>query len=446
MSKYKYEIHNYHAVRDAEISIDGITVLAGINGCGKSTLSRWLYFLINGSCNYDQYLFEEFKERINKWLHRVDDVLWDIKMSTNDQNILEAISQINLSNYNDSINQIEYLSASAGKSSDMANVIFNDVLKSIENILDLYFSNDQIDTARKNRILSFFNVTHEQEGANEIKELDTQVRRWFDDITFLFVSNVNKRTKDSFFELLQRKFIKEDIPLKIYLKEDDVNIIEEDRISAIFNLHRAIYIDTPMAITSNATNNIFWKDLRDKMLESGNIDLSETRKLLRRINLLLDGEASLTSDDVVKKKELRYVSNDKTINIPLNETATGFKTFSYIQRLLENGYLANDTLLMIDEPEAHLHPQWIVDFARLLVLLHKEIGVKILIASHNPDMVAAIQAIARKENVLENTNFYLAKSCNDNTHQFTYKNLGPEIGEIFESFNIAIDRIKFYGA
>ena len=96
MSKYKYEIHNYHAVRDAEISIDGITVLAGINGCGKSTLSRWLYYLINGSCNYEQYLFEEYKERISKWLHRVDDVLWDIEMSSNDNKILDALSQLHL--------------------------------------------------------------------------------------------------------------------------------------------------------------------------------------------------------------------------------------------------------------------------------------------------------------------------------------------------------------
>lgn len=105
----------------------------------------------------------------------------------------------------------------------------------------------------------------------------------------------------------------------------------------------------------------------------------------------------------------------------------------------------DETLLMIDEPEAHLHPQWIVEFARLLVLLNKELGLKIIIASHNPDMVAAIHDIANKEGVLENTNFYVAQPENSESHQYIFKALGHEVEEIFESFNIALDNIGRYG-
>lgn len=53
MGKYIYKLLGYHAVKEAEIKLDGITVLSGINGCGKSTLSRWLYYLINGSRDFD---------------------------------------------------------------------------------------------------------------------------------------------------------------------------------------------------------------------------------------------------------------------------------------------------------------------------------------------------------------------------------------------------------
>ena len=49
MSTYKYSMFDYHAIAETEITIDGITVLAGDNGCGKSTLSRWLYYLVNGT-------------------------------------------------------------------------------------------------------------------------------------------------------------------------------------------------------------------------------------------------------------------------------------------------------------------------------------------------------------------------------------------------------------
>lgn len=35
MSRYRFVLEDYHAVHRADIDIDGITVLAGPNGCGK---------------------------------------------------------------------------------------------------------------------------------------------------------------------------------------------------------------------------------------------------------------------------------------------------------------------------------------------------------------------------------------------------------------------------
>ena len=67
------------------------------------------------------------------------------------------------------------------------------------------------------------------------------------------------------------------------------------------------------------------------------------------------------------------------------------------------------------------------------------------IASHNPDMVAAIHDIAHKEGVLSDTRFYVAQPDEENPHQYVYKDLEHEIGEIFDSFNIALDRINIYG-
>ena len=100
--------------------------------------------------------------------------------------------------------------------------------------------------------------------------------------------------------------------------------------------------------------------------------------------------------------------------------------------------------MLLEEPEAHLHPQWIVEYAKLLVLLNKKIGMKILVSSHNPDMVSAIQSISRKEAVLNSVHFYVAKK-QINATRYSFKHLGTEIGEIFESFNIALSRIKMYG-
>ena len=60
MSKYRYTLQNYHAIKEADIIIDGITVLAGENGSGKSTLSRWLYYVINGVAKFESILFQEY--------------------------------------------------------------------------------------------------------------------------------------------------------------------------------------------------------------------------------------------------------------------------------------------------------------------------------------------------------------------------------------------------
>lgn len=98
--------------------------------------------------------------------------------------------------------------------------------------------------------------------------------------------------------------------------------------------------------------------------------------LYKSLSQILNGE-SVIEEDRIRKSKLSYRRIDGKI-FDLKDCATGIKSFSILQLLLKNGFLQKDTLLIIDEPEAHLHPQWIVEYARMIVLLHKEIGVKFL--------------------------------------------------------------------
>jgi len=108
--------------------------------------------------------------------------------------------------------------------------------------------------------------------------------------------------------------------------------------------------------------------------------------------------------------------------------------------------LSNDkTLLILDEPEAHLHPQWIIEFGRLLTLIHKYIGAKIFVSTHSPDMVQALRYIPNKEKIGEKVNFYLAKADENKNGQFIYQDLNGEIDDIFSSFNISLDKLAKYG-
>lgn len=78
MSKYKYTVHDYHAIKEAEIKIDGITVLSGINECGKSTLSRWLYYLVNGAKEFNNFLYAYYKEKISHIINRMQFACMDL--------------------------------------------------------------------------------------------------------------------------------------------------------------------------------------------------------------------------------------------------------------------------------------------------------------------------------------------------------------------------------
>lgn len=184
--------------------------------------------------------------------------------------------------------------------------------------------------------------------------------------------------------------------------------------------------------------NTHWDDLNTLLSDSSKNTIS---KDVEDISRIINGDVYREEDlfdDNFKYKRL----DGKTFD--LLDVATGIKAFSILQLLLKGGHLNDKTLLIIDEPESNLHPQWIVEYARIIVKLNKHLGVKFVLASHNPDMVSAIRYISEKEGILDNVNFYLAEKERE-TFSYNYKDLGKEIDPIFGSFNIALDRINQYG-
>ena len=251
-------------------------------------------------------------------------------------------------------------------------------------------------------------------------------------------NKIQKRPTSLFIEKLLDLF-EEKLPEIFEVSEDDEVIVslKKENLSLPFMVNKAIYIDTPMSIS--VSNFDHWDELNKLLKEQGDIK-SYQREMLSLISDNIHGEAEYNID--WPYSDFSFTRADgKTFD--LNEVATGIKAFSIIQLLLKNGHIDNRTLLIIDEPESHLHPQWIVEYARLIVLLHKHIGVKFFLASHNPDMVSAIRYIAEKEGVLDNVNYYLAEKTEED-YLYNYRALGSDIAPIFGSFNIAIDRISQY--
>ena len=110
---------------------------------------------------------------------------------------------------------------------------------------------------------------------------------------------------------------------------------------------------------------------------------SDNTKIKPNIKTIINGEFK---DDAFGN----FSFEKKGKNIELANTAMGIKYFGILQVLSKNNHFYKDQILILDEPEVHLHPTWQLELAKLIVYLVSK-GVKILINSHSPYMIEALQ-------------------------------------------------------
>ena len=120
--------------------------------------------------------------------------------------------------------------------------------------------------------------------------------------------------------------------------------------------------------------------------------------------------------------------------------ATGSKMFSILKILLERGEIDEATLLIFDEPEAHLHPSWQNKFAEIIVMLVKFLNVGVLLTSHSPNFVLAIDAYMRKYDIANKTNFYKTDTLSDGFVKYTNQN--DDLGQIYSDFTKYLSEVK----
>lgn len=425
MNNYEYILSEFNAIKYGRIALNGITVLAGENGCGKSTLSRWLYYLVNTINQYEDLV-------VNSFIHNKS---FEISNIQRVMNIEFGIRPILRASELHNIQDIETLS-------NIYHKIYSDFLE----LAISWVNSPDILKNRKQRMASHLNIPYSDDvntfSDNIIVYCNTKHDEFDKEARLVSIQRNKNMTKNLFKFISDNYDEKLNQESKIQLFEEGTPLLEDDEFHYTYKLKRAIYVDTPMALGHKDYQSRSWTRLQDMMVNEIKEKPEGADRIIFNISRIIGGNFTVDSDFLMNK-EIRYKRRDG-LDIELEKAATGLNAFAYLQMLLKNGYLDDETLLLIDEPEAHLHPQWIVEFARLLVTIHKKLGVNIMIASHNPDMVSAISSISRREQVEDKTNFYLAVK-EDDTWQYTYKPLGTDISDIFRSFNIALSRINEYG-
>lgn len=167
-----------------------------------------------------------------------------------------------------------------------------------------------------------------------------------------------------------------------------------------------------------------------------NLEIQEKYSaVFEKINKIVPGE-------FVKSSKGVFYSAEGT-KLSIKNLATGSKMFFIIKKLLLNGFLDDKTMLVLDEPESHLHPDWINKFAEILVVLIKDIGVNVLLTTHSPNLLLALNVHARKMDVSTKSHFYLAEEITGE-HYSQIRCIDESIGEGYSHLSLPLVEMNVY--
>jgi predicted ATPase len=424
----KIKLQNIGIIEDADINIDGITLIAGQNDSGKSTVGKVLYALIRG-VNIDEQRFNSSKsEYIRNKIRDIRNLLLRTKTSSIDDEKIQVDFINNFLKNDFSLLNSANLSINFSSSEDI-----NELLTELEKLNTLYsrFSNQSIqnqletfiDEAAKRALLTI--------DSNEV--LHYELESYFE---------------NEFGNQIQNKFKKENstirieglMPKKITF-EETVSFEGFDSIST-FYYDDVLFIESPMKL-ENRNLLRFNSVLRDKneYLNDRIFKLKKEQDIFSDTSTNIE-QLNQTISEVIKgefglnlKKQLIFKKGN--IEFDLNNVATGIKSFGILQLLLQKGILNSNSLLIIDEPEVHLHPTWQVKFAEILVLLSKEFAIHIVLTSHSPYFIEALEGYSKKHKYEKSTNFYFAEKNEDGLSSRIIdvtKDISPILSSISEAF------------
>lgn len=375
----KISIENLGIISEAKVEVDGITLIAGPNDSGKSTIGKVFYSIVRGF-NPDETVFNNEKnERIRNYYQNI-------------LRILRENKDIEISKFQTNKINIEWTTE-------------------VRSIVDNY------DLTQKSRLLSYTKALEREfdiefnSTTNRSREINDFFEREFDD-----------EIQSVFFPEKIARILLEDIEGSVTLEynEDFSYFSLNKNLNTFFN--NSFFIESPSIIDKSLQNSVIFESQisRDKKTqlklalanESSNLIFNENfenylSKIISIISEIISGE--LIIDDF---NSVIYNKNGYEINI--DNVALGIKGFGLIQLLLRNKQLNERTLLIIDEPEIHLHPNWQVLYAEILVLLSKKLEIPILLTSHSPYFIEALKAYSEKYDFVKKTKFYFTLKSEDN--------------------------------
>ena len=439
----EFSIRGIGIIKEADIKMDGLTVIAGSNNSGKTTVGRALYAVTSAvedlaeKQQTDQamavfYRIRKIVEPFDGWLSR------SRYLSREEVASEDLISEVIGINHIFSPEKRDYyidllfrLCESMEKGSFIELLIDN--LRDVVGNSESAIRNDWEDHKEK--------ILKECLSARE------------------FVESFQQQTKKEF----AYKMIEETLAVEFSNQVQSYITVDEGGISKLElkNSYKEFYgicisenriLEDKSSFTEGYYDKTYFVDdpyiMEDRMTPSYlrapygeekhvRVRIMSHRDKMRRMMRYSDVDRGI-SETIYREQEIQNVMKKIDAIVPgkvfkgvyqtatgrklkVENLATGSKVFSIIKKILTSGDLTDKTLLILDEPESHLHPSWINQLAEVIILLVKECNMTVLLTTHSPNFLLAVDALMRKYEIREKCHFYQTELEENNQIKYVEK-------------------------
>lgn len=428
----KLHIENIAKIEKADIEIDGITVIAGENSTGKSTVSKVLYCLFEAFHDLENKIISEKRSSLTNILNRN---LYKKETSSieNENEFTPRVSIMNLKQIADIIMDIPI-----GLSKD-------DYANKISECLDQrgYF------------LENFDTLIDRIRRINEMSE--SQING------ALINRCINLEFNSQFLPLYSGSDDKETV-IDLMIQNDHINMTYNknektfDIEKYISIAYEVIYLDNPYLIDKLDKNTFFYRRGNNRIVathEDKMFDMISRDEIDLQVSIfdeILDNETFKIFEDKLQNLlngnfikfdgELRFQEDGIDEPIRVSNLSMGSKSLAIILKLIKNGYIKTRGIVILDEPEIHLHPKWQLYFAEILVMMQKELDLHILITTHSPYFINALEVYSAKYEIADKIKFYLAELNEENRAIFNDVTSPQKIGAIYKKLYTPLEELK----
>lgn len=411
----RLQIQNINKIKEADIALNGLTVIVGENDMGKSTIGRAFFSIIKAVSNMRSLSNESSANKASK---HIDSLYKHFYGKRSIDGAMELLPRFKSEMERICLDEAERNAFLEHLNAKIDEIDLSPRQKSLlkEDIANIRICYDQVDNPAailKTELAYLVESEFMGQFCSSKSELTYIMLDTEEEGRLLFKAKNNQVTEVSFSE---RGFY-EDItyvesPLYFHL-------LDSLKSSVAYREMKRTLGFKPMAPAHV-------KDFVDKVLNFQNFHT--------QLSLFGPQSKDFHTEDIIhgmfaydkSSRSIVYQKNGMKIK-PIN-VASGIKSFGALQLLLDGYCISNNRPLIWDEPENHLHPQWQVEFAKVIVQIVNS-GIPVMISTHSPYFLQAVRYYSAMYSIEKYVNYYMAECANED--MVTIKEVTNDLNQVF---------------